>query len=387
VALRETGEHESRAAITPESVRKLLSIGGVGEDAPSHTVAVETEIGRAFGLTDALYQKAGAEVEDDRKALLGSADVILHVDPPHEDEFSAVRSGAVMAGFLGVWDDPERIRQMAEAGLSALSLELMPRTTRAQTMDAISSQHSLAGYAMAILAAQRLSKVLPMMVTPSGTLQPARVLVIGAGVAGLQAIATAHRLGARVEAFDTRPATKEQVESLGAKFIEIDLGETGEAEGGYAKELTEEQKKRQQEALAKSVAKADVVITTAAIPGKKAPVIVTDDMVQSMQAGAVIIDYAANRGGNVEGTRPNEEVVTDGDVRIVGLMNYPDLVAADASRMLASNLQSLVKHISGEKGEKPEIDAMLEAGDEIVKGCLVAHKGEVVSDIVRERLS
>lgn len=379
VAMAEGYAGEPRVAIAPESVSKWLSIGRRRDgQGPSHTVGIEAGAGAGSGFSDDDYRRAGAEVVGDRSALLGGADVVVRVSEPDAGAVGQMRPGSVYAGFLGVYSNGAGLGALAERGVSGLALELMPRTTRAQTMDAISSQHSLAGYAMVVLAAQRLGRVMPMMVTPSGTLQAARVLVIGAGVAGLQAIATARRLGARVEAFDTRPATREQVESLGARFIEIDLGGTGEGAGGYARELTAEQQAAQRAALAKSVARADVVITTAAVPGRRAPVIVTGEMLGEMSAGSVVVDYAAATGGNVEGTRAGEEVVTAGGVKLIGLRNYAGLLAADASRMMSANFVALVRHICGAEGQGPQIGALLGAGDEIVAGCLAVHGGRAV---------
>ncbi len=414
VGLTETDPGEPRAAVTPESAARLGRL-------PGAHVVVQAGIGAGIRVPDEAYADAGAEVAPDVPSALADADVLLRVGPPTDAELAALPRGCVRAGFLDVFRGEEDVRRLAAAGAAAVSLELLPRTTRAQAMDALSSQHSLAGYAMAVLGADRLDRVLPMMVTPSGTLKPATVLVIGAGVAGLQAIATARRLGARVEAFDTRPDTREQVESLGARFVDVDLGDGGgEASGGYARELTDEQRRRQAEGLARHVATADVVITTAAVFGRPAPRIVTAEMVAGMRPGAVVVDYAASSGGNVEGTVPGEEIVTDGGVRIVGRHNYAALVARDASAMYANNLAAFVEAFhrgaeepggderdggadDGDDGDRSDGDggdggmqaaeparcAVVEAaaeGDELAAGSLVTADGEIVHPLVRERM-
>jgi NAD(P) transhydrogenase subunit alpha len=403
VSLTESDPGEPRVAVTPESVTRLLRL-------PGAAVRVQAGIGHSVHIADDAYVEAGATVAGSVADTLAGADVLLRVGPPTDAELATLPRGCVRIGFLDVFRRPDDVRRLAEAGATAVSMELLPRTTLAQSMDALSSQHSLAGYAMVVLAADRLDRVLPMMVTPSGTIKPATVLVIGAGVAGLQAIATARRLGAKVEAFDTRPATREQVTSLGAKFVDIDLGGGdggGETSGGYARELTEEQKRRQAEGLARHVARADIVITTAAVFGRDAPRIVTADMVAGMRSGAVIVDYAASTGGNVAGTVPGEETVTDGGVRIIGRHNYPGLVARDASAMYASNLAAYVAafHRGGVAAKADDADAdagdethaeieparcaVAEAAagvDEIAAGSLVTHAGEIVHPLVRERM-
>ena len=261
-------------------------------------------------------------------------------------------------------------------------MEMIPRTTLAQKMDALSSQANLAGYTAVMLAAERLDKVFPMMMTPAGTIKPANVFIIGVGVAGLQAIATAKRLGARVDAFDTRPVVEEQVQSLGAKFVKVDLGETGETKDGYAKELTDEQKAMQQVAMAEVCAKADVVITTAQLFGRKAPVIVTQAMVESMKPGSVIVDLAVETGGNVEGSQVDEEVDING-VRILGLGNLPGRTCENASQMYSANLLALVDHFWDEEAKELKLD--LE--DEIMRGCLITQNGEIQNTMIKEHLN
>lgn len=393
VALAETAPGEPRVAMTPESVARLHRLGGA-------SVVVQSGIGHPIHVPDEAYAAAGASIAATAEEALRDAEVLLRVGPPTEAEIAATPRGCVRIGFLDPFGGPDAVHRLAAAGITAVSMELLPRTTLAQPMDALSSQHSLAGYAMAILAAQRLDRVLPMMVTPSGTLKPATVLVIGAGVAGLQAIATARRLGAKVEAFDTRPATREQVSSLGARFVEIDLGDGGgETAGGYARELTDEQKQRQAEGLARHVAAADILITTAAVFGRPAPRIITAEMVAGMKPGSVVVDYAAAGGGNVDGTVPGEEILTDRGVRIIGLRNYPALVARDASAMYASNLAAFVGMFHrGDSVDASDAEGGVAirsrctvaeaaaAGDEIAAGSLVTHDGEIVHPLVRERL-
>lgn len=372
-AAREIDHGETRVAMTPESVARLVKGGA--------SVVVESDIGDPCFWGDELYREAGAEIAPDRRFAFEKADVILTVRAPSREQASQLPSGSVLMGFLDPFREEALLMTLAERGVSALSVELMPRTTIAQKMDALSSQHSIAGYYMVLLAAERLGKALPMMVTPSGAIQPARVLVIGAGVAGLQAIATAKRLGARVEAFDTRPVVKEQVESLGARFVEIDLGDTGQTEGGYAKELTDEQKRRQQEALSDRCAAADIVITTAQLFGRPAPVVVTREMLSRMRPGSLVVDYAVESGGNVEGSRADQEVEIDG-VRVLAMRNYPAMVAIDASRMYANNLAAFVEEIR----DKETGQVALDLEREIVASTLITHAGQVVHPMIRERL-
>jgi H+-translocating NAD(P) transhydrogenase subunit alpha len=333
---RETHDGERRTAMIPSIAAALVKLG------PELTV--EAGIGATIHAPDAAYEEKGAAVTSDRAAALAAADLVLRL-----------------------------------AGVSAVSMEMIPRTTLAQKMDALSSQASLGGYVAVLLAAERLPKILPMMMTPAGTLTPARVFIIGAGVAGLQAIATAKRLGARVEAFDTRPVVKEQVQSLGAKFIEVDLGETGQTKDGYAKALTEEQLARQREAMAKCCAEADVVITTAQVFGRRAPRIVTAEMLRGMKPGSVVVDMAVETGGNVEGSVPDQETEVGG-VCVVGLGNLPGRVPAAASQMYASNLLAFVEHF----WDKTEKTFRLNREDEILRGCLVTHDGAVVNDALRK---
>jgi NAD(P) transhydrogenase subunit alpha len=368
VALKES--HEPRVALVPDAVKKLCQLEGI-------EVAVEKRLSPM--ITDQAYEDAGAEVVESRQDLLASADINLSVNAPLIEDIKQMKKGSLCISFLDPYNDTERIKTLQEYGVNAISMEMLPRTTLAQKMDAISSQASLAGYVAVVLGANKLDRIFPMMMTPSGTIPPAKVFVIGAGVAGLQAIATAKRLGARVEAFDTRPVVEEQVTSLGAKFVKVDLGETGQNKDGYANALTDEQLKIQQQAMAKSCVNADLVITTAKLFGRKAPVIVTDDILKDMRDGAVIIDLAAGCGGNVEGTVVDEIVNVHG-VDIVGFDNLPGEVAYDASSMYASNLYHLISHFYDQETKNVSLDQ----SDEIMNGCLVVRDAQVVNERLKE---
>jgi NAD(P) transhydrogenase subunit alpha len=371
---REREANENRTAMTPDSAKRLVTKG--------IDVMVESGCGQLAGFPDEAYVEAGAAIEQDRTNVLAAADVLLRVRKPDTDDLSHMKKGLVHVSYLDPYKEGDLIRALQGAGISAISMEMVPRTTRAQKMDVLSSQASLAGYVMTLLAATRLDSILPMMMTPAGTISPARVFVIGAGVAGLQAIATAKRLGARVQAFDTRPVVAEQVQSLGAKFLDIDLGETGETEDGYARELTPEQLQMQQDQMAAAVAQADIVITTAQVFGRPAPRIITREMVVAMRPGSVIVDMAVDSGGNVEGSEPDAEVNVNG-VIIVGVANLPSRVARDASQMYASNLENLVAEYWDE--EAGEFSLNLE--DEIIKGCLVTHAGEIANSNIKDILT
>ncbi len=366
----ETERLETRCALSPEAAAKLVRLGA--------TVVVEAGVGKHCDWPDTAYTDAGATLAKSRKDTLKS-DCVLRVRKPPKAEVQDMKKGAVHISFLDPFHERELVDELAKRNVSALSMEMVPRSTRAQKLDALSSQHSLAGYYMVILAAERLGKILPMMMTPSGTIKPARVFVIGAGVAGLQAIATAKRLGARVEAFDTRPVVKTEVESLGARFVEIDLGETGQTAQGYAKALTPEQIEKQQAGMAQHCAQSDIVITTAQLFGRPAPTVVTDAMIEGMRDGAVIVDYAAATGGNVEGSQLDEEVKVHG-VRVIGFSNYPGHVAVDASRMYANNLCNLL----AEFWDKEAAAFVLNREDEIIQGSLVTHAGELVNPVIRK---
>jgi len=357
--------------LTPQVVDKLVRLG--------MSVTLEPGIGDTLYLADAAYEKVGATFEPDRAALLQHADVLVAVNKPPSDTIDGLREGAVSVSFLDPFRSPETVRALAEAKVSAFCMELIPRSTYAQKMDALSSQASLAGYAAVIIGAERIDKSLPMMSTPAGTIPPARVFVVGAGVAGLQAIATAKRLGARVEAYDTRPVVKEQVQSLGARFVEIDVGETGQTEQGYAKELTEEQLDMQRKQMAKICAGADIIVTTAQVFGRAAPKIISAEMVAGMRPGSVIVDLAASTGGNVEGTKADEEVRSDNGVLIVGLENFPAEVARDASQMYASNVYFLLEHAFDKEAGTLKLDTE----DDVVGAALLTHQGQVRDERVR----
>ena len=362
--------NERRVALIPDSVKKLSRAG--------FSIRVEDGCGNESGYSNDHYTEAGATITSDRESLLKTSDVILRVRKPEIKEVEFLKPGTIHISYLDPYNEPELLSSLAERGVSAISMEMIPRTTRAQKMDALSSQANLAGYVMVMLAAQKIDRIVPMMMTPAGTLSPAKVFVIGAGVAGLQAIATAKRLGGRVEAFDTRPVVAEQVQSLGAKFVEIDLGETGQTEDGYAKELSSEQLALQQEGMKKIISGADIVITTAQVFGRPAPRIVTADMVKAMKPGGVIVDMAVESGGNVEGSKADETVV-EGGVSIIGVSNLPSNVSKDASQMYSSNLYNLLTEYWNEEEKKLQLD--LE--DDILKGCVLSHDGSIVNETIK----
>ncbi len=366
----ETRSGERRVALIPDSVKKLTQAG--------LSLAVESGLGVNAGYSDEDYMEAGASVSLSRQGLLGSGDIILKVRKPEIEEVPLIKKGAIHISYLDPYNEHEIVDALAAQSVTAISMEMIPRTTRAQKMDALSSQANLAGYVMVILAAQKLDHILPMMMTPAGTLSPARVFVIGAGVAGLQAIATAKRLGARVEAFDTRPVVAEQVQSLGAKFVDIDLGETGETKDGYAKELTAEQLELQRQGMKDVISQSDIVITTAQVFGRPAPRIVTGDMVNAMKRGGVIVDMAVDSGGNVEGSVSDETVDVNG-VSIIGVSNLPAEVCKDASQMYSANLLALVTEFWDE--ESKTFNLNLE--DDILKGCVITHGGRIVNEAIK----
>lgn len=367
---KENHPGENRVPLTPVTVKKLVDLGA--------EVVVQAEMGAGSGYTDSEYTDAGASVTPDRSELLAKSDIILRIRKPEPDEISQMKRGCVHISYLDPFNEGELVDAMATHGLSAISMEMIPRTTLSQKMDALSSQANLAGYVAVMLAANKLNHILPMMMTPAGTIKPAKVFIIGAGVAGLQAIATAKRLGAKVTAFDTRPVVAEQVKSLGAKFLEIDLGETGQTKDGYAKEMTPEQIEKQREGQKKAIAESDIVITTAQVFGRKAPVIVSRDMVEAMQPGSVIVDMAADTGGNVEGSVADEEVVING-VTLIGQSNLPNNVCRDASIMYASNLYNLIN----EYWDKENKIFVLNREDDIIQGCLITHDGSIVNETIK----
>lgn len=368
---KELDPAERRVPLIPESAEKLVKAGA--------SVEVEAGLGKALGYADEAYTDAGATVSTNRDGSLSSADMVLRLRKPPVAEIKRLKKGCIHIGHLDPFNEKDLIRELAAAGVSAISMEMIPRSTIAQKMDSLSSQANLAGYVAVIIASDRLDKVLPMMMTPSGTITPSRVFIIGVGVAGLQAIATAKRLGARVEAFDTRPVVEEQVKSLGAKFVKVDLGETGQTKDGYAKALTDDQIQKQRQEMAKRCANADIVITTAQLFGKKAPLIVTADMIKGMKPGSVIVDLAVETGGNVEGSRLDEELTVNG-VRIIGLGNLPGRVPVHASQMYSNNLANFVEHF----WDKEAKTFQLNREDEIIQGCLITHDGEIVNETIKE---
>jgi NAD(P) transhydrogenase subunit alpha len=364
---REMHPGETRAPLTPDSAGKLVKLGA--------QVEVEAGLGLAAGFSDDAYTKAGATISSDRQALLKSGDIVLRLRKPPVAEVSLLKSGCVHASLLDPFNEKELVQKLAERGVSAISMEFIPRSTRAQKMDVLSSQANLGGYEAVILAARYANKVFPMMTTAAGTILPCKVFIIGVGVAGLQAIATAKRLGAKVTAYDTRPVVEEQVKSLGAQFLKIDLGETGQTKEGYAKALTEEQIKKQREAMNKSCGDSDVVITAAQVFGRRAPVLVTADMLNAMKPGSVVVDLAVETGGNVEGV-VYDQVTDRNGVKIVGIANLPGRVPLHASQVYSANLVNLIE----EFWDKKEKTFVLKLDDEIIKGCLVTHGGRIVNE-------
>lgn len=363
---------ERRVALIPDTVSRLIKQG--------LEVWVEAGAGDGAFFTDAAYAAAGATVVADTAQLWGAADVLLKVAPPTDAEISSLREGATLISFLNPLGTPETTQRLAARNVTAFSLELIPRTSRAQSMDALSSQAALAGYKATLLAAAALPKFFPMLTTAAGTIPPAKVFIIGAGVAGLQAIATARRLGAVVEAFDIRPAVKEEVQSLGAKFVEVKLEEETVAAGGYAREVSEDAKQRTQAAIAEHVKLSDIVITTAQVPGKKAPRLVTADMIAAMKPGSVVIDLAADQGGNCEGSEAGKDVVRHG-VTIIGPVNLPSTVPTHASQMLSKNMLTLVQYLVKDGS------LSLNFEDDIIASSCVTHGQEIRNQRVKDLLN
>ena len=358
---KETAAGERRVALVPEVVRKLKG--------KAHEVVVESGAAAGALLADEQFTEAGATIGDP-----WDADVVVKVAPPSADEVAKLGSGATLIGFLEPLTNPEGVSALANAGVTAIAMEAIPRISRAQSMDALSSQANIGGYRSVLVAGTLLQRFYPMLMTAAGTVPPAKVLVLGAGVAGLQAIATARRLGAVVEAFDVRSAVKEQIESLGAKFVELDMGFDAEAEGGYARQLTDEEQDKQRRLLADEIERQDVVITTALVPGRPAPLLVTADAVKRMKPGSVIVDLAGAAGGNCELTEPGETVVKE-DVTIASPLNLPSDMAEHASMLYARNVQSLLDLLSDDEG-----NLHLDFEDEIVKGATVTRDGGIVHE-------
>ncbi|MDC0213864.1 Re/Si-specific NAD(P)(+) transhydrogenase subunit alpha [Gammaproteobacteria bacterium] len=366
---KETWAGELRTALVPQNAKKFIELG--------LSIVVETESGLASGYTDSMYEEVGVKISQDKAEVLG-ADLVMRVRKPSVAELQLVKKEAVNISFLDPFNEKELVQDMATRGIQGISMEMIPRSTRAQKMDALSSQANLAGYVTVIQAAFHSPKIFPMMMTPAGTIAPGRVFIIGAGVAGLQAIATAKRLGARVEAFDTRPVVAEQVQSLGAKFLDIDLGEVGQTEQGYAKELTAEQVQLQREGQKQVISQSDVLITTAQVFGRPAPQIVGLDMVEAMKPGSVVVDMAVESGGNVEGA-VLDQVVDVGGVKIIGQGNLPSEVARNASEMYSNNLFNLVSEFWDEDQKR----LMLDPDDEIIQSCLITREGEVINETIK----
>ena len=371
---KESRKGERRIPMTPQTGKKLVDLGA--------DLRVEGGMGASSGFSDEEFKEIGARVVGDRKELFLGADVVLRLNKPTIGDVDLLEEGSTHVSFLDPFNEEELLQKLAERNVQTLCMELIPRSTKAQKMDALSSQASLAGYVAVLIAAERLDSVLPMMTTPAGTIYPSRVFVIGVGVAGLQAIATAKRLGARVEAFDTRPVVEEQVLSLGARFVRVDLGERGETKDGYAIALTEGQLEKQREVMAKHCVQADVVITTAQVFGRKAPVVVTDQVIKNMKPGSIIIDTAIESGGNVAASKLGKEVLKDG-VLIIGYENLPGRVPKHASQMYASNLIGLIE----EFWDRSKKQLVLNLDDEIIKACLVTQQGKIVNPLLLERFS
>jgi NAD(P) transhydrogenase subunit alpha len=365
---KESAQDERRVALVPDTASKLIAAG--------LEVSVEAGAGSSAFVPDEAYEAAGVKVVKGTAQLLKEADVVLKVQAPSVDEVELLRKGAVSISFLQPATQGDIVTALARHGVTAFSLELVPRISRAQSMDALSSQASAAGYKAVLMAAGRLGKFFPMMMTAAGTVAPARVLVMGAGVAGLQAIATARRLGAVVSAYDVRPAVKDEVKSLGATFIELPL-EAQEGQGGYAKEQSEEFLRKQRELIGEHIAKSDVVITTAAIPGRRAPLLVTAEMVKGMRPGSVIVDLAAETGGNVELTKAGEDIDVGG-VTIIGTRNVPSTMPLHASQLYARNVANLLLHLVKDGAIN------LDFADEITKGACVTHGGEIVNERAKQ---
>ncbi len=368
---------ENRVAIVPDIASKLIKKG--------FEVHVEKDAGFNAGFTNKQYEEAGAKIFDNLEELYSSADLVLKVQRPvkhpqaGKSETELIKSGTLLITFLYSLHYPELAKECAEKGINVISMDAIPRTTLAQKMDALSSQANIAGYKSVIMAADTLGKIFPLMMTAAGTIQPARVVIMGAGVAGLQALGTAKRLGAIVEVSDIRPAVKEEVESLGGRFIEVDSEEDMQDEGGYAKEASEEFLEKQKELIFKHVTNADIVITTALVPGRKAPILVTEDMVKKMRPGSVVLDMAVEFGGNCEVSEKGQTVKKH-DVTIIGDPNLPSLVATNSSEVYAKNIMALLDHISKEGNVELNLE------DEIVQGSLITYNKEVVQERTKERL-
>ena len=360
---------EKRCAVTPSSAQRLIKKGA--------SIILEAGAGLLSGYSDKEYEGVGVSVISDVNEAVSSADMVVAVNKPSEAQLVLMKKGAIVVGHLDPFFQQPLVESIADKQLTAISVEMIPRSSRAQKMDALSSQASLAGYVMVMQAASLLPSILPMMMTPSGTIKPAKVFIIGAGVAGLQAIATAKRLGANVLAYDTREVVAEQVESLGGKFLKIDIGETGQTKDGYAKELTEEQKAKQQDAQRDAIADSDIVITTAQLFGRKPPVLISKDTLALMKPGSVVVDMAATSGGNVEGSVAGETVEVNG-VNVIGDGYWSQFVARAATDMYANNIYNLVDEFFDTETNTFNLDL----DDDILAGCVIAHQGSVTNDML-----
>lgn len=368
---KENSEGERRVAIVPKMAALLKK--------DNHDIFVENNAGEAAFFPDSEYEQAGATIVTDARYLYSEADVIMKICPPQRHEVEMMKPVSTYIGFLSPLSRLDIIRLMNERNITCFAMEFIPRIARAQSMDALSSMASIAGYRAVLIAAQQLGKFFPLMMTAAGTIPPAKVLILGAGVAGLQAIATARRLGASVEAFDTRPAVREQVESLGAQFIEMQLVEDAEDSGGYAKEMSDEFLRKEREIIGERIGQSNVVITTAQVFGKKAPILVTEEMVKKMNNGSVIVDIAAEQGGNCELTKAGTSIVKHGII-ICGMLNLPSTLPIDASRMYSRNITNFFTHLYKTK------DETLDFEDEITKSTCIMHKGEIMNEIVKKTL-
>ena len=368
---KEIGKREHRVAIVPETVSKLTERG--------LKVQIEKGAGIASNYPDHAYQEAGATIQQDRSKLFSSADILISIQTPPDEDLNKLQKESILICFLWALQNEETVDLLKSNNITALGMDAIPRISRAQNMDALSSMSSIAGYKSALIGANELDRYLPMMMTAAGTIAPAKVLVLGAGVAGLQAIATTKRLGAVVEAFDIRPAVKEQVESLGATFVEVpDLEEESETEGGYAKELAEDEQERQRQVIHEHAQKSDIIITTALIPGKAAPLLITKEMIHDMHPGAVVVDLAAEQGGNCELTEPGQTILVN-NVKVIGPLNIPSKLAHHASQLYSKNMMALLDHLLTEEGN-PEFDFE----DEITLKTTITHQGKIISPMLKE---
>ncbi len=368
---KEISEKERRVAIVPKMVKQIVSDG--------QEVLIESGAGESANFSDLEYEQAGASIVKGTQLLYSEADLIMKIHPPQRHEVEMMKTDSIYIGFLAPVSNLSVIQLMAEKNIASFAMEFIPRIARSQSMDAISSMASIAGYRAVLIAAQYLGKFFPLMMTAAGTIPPARVLVIGAGVAGLQAIATARRLGAKVEAFDTRPAVKEQVESLGAQFIEMEVVADAEAVTGYAKEMSDEFLRKEREIIGSRLAQNHVIITTAQVFGKKAPVLITEEMVKKIRKGSVIVDLASEQGGNCELTEAGRNIKKY-DVTICGTVNLPSTLPVDASRMYSRNITHFFRHLYKTEDGAPDFE------DKITKDSCVTYKGEIVNEIVKEAL-